>query len=196
MKRWTNCFEMEFEIMKKALDETLNSLLNQRILTVHYAAIDYFDDKPYWDHGKIHEVEHGVEFVIETKDVYRISWDDYENDYGVNIAKKESIIFWNEAVIWDVADRDEWQKLLNQEIIEIKTYWYEWNDKKTLQDVEFEFVNGRKVWFSASRYDSEEDQLLGGSDDISIIFDEPTAYKYRRGNYTDQQNLKIETYRK
>ena len=186
---------MEFE-MKKALDETLNALLTQKITAVHYAAIEYFDSTPYWDHGKIHEVEHGVEFVIETGDVYRISWDDYENNYGVNIAKKELISFWDEAVMWNVTEREEWKNLLNQEITEIKAYWHEWNDEETLQDVEFEFINGRKVWFSASSYDSEKDQLSGGSDDISIVFEEPTAYKYKRGNYTDEKNLKIETYRK
>lgn len=52
---------MQFEVMKNMLDETLNSLIGKKILTVQYAAIDYFDDKPYWDYGKIHEVEHGVD---------------------------------------------------------------------------------------------------------------------------------------
>ena len=182
--------------MKQMLDETLNSLLGQRILTVHYAAIDYFDDKPYWDHGKIHEVEHGVEFAIETGEIYRISWDDYENDYGVYIAKKELMSFWKEAVMWNVTEREEWKDLLNQEIKEIKTYWHEWNNEITLRDVEFEFSNAKKIWFSASSYDSKKDQLLGGSDDISIIFEEPIASKYKRGNYTDEKSVKIETYRK
>ena len=57
-----SCFlDMQFEVMKNMLDETLNSLIGKKILTVQYAAIDYFDDKPYWDYGKIHEVEHGVD---------------------------------------------------------------------------------------------------------------------------------------
>jgi hypothetical protein len=186
---------MEFEIMKKMLDETLNSLVGNRILTVHYAVIDYFDDKPYWDYGKIHEVEHGLEFTIENGEIYRISWDDYQNDYGINIAKKELLNFWNEAVIWNVTNREEWKKLINQEIKEIKTYWHECNNEVSLQDVEFEFSYNKKVWFSASRYDSKKNQLLGGSDDISIIFEEPTAYKYKRGNYTDSAGVKIETFK-
>lgn len=179
--------------MKNMLDETLNSLLGQRILTVQYAAIDYFDDQIYWDHGKIHEMEHGVEFITETNDIYRISWDDYENDYGVYIAKKEQLNFWDEAVMWNVNEREEWKYILKQEIKEIKTFWHEWNSEFSLQDVEFEFSN-KKIWFSASRYDSKKDQLLGGSDDISIIFEEPIAYKYKRGNYTDEKSVKIEVY--
>lgn len=178
------------------LDETLNSLLGQRISTIHYAAIDYFDDKYYWDYGKIHEIEHGVEFETETEEIYRISWDDYENDYGVYVAKKELMSFWNDAVMWNVTEREEWRDLLNQEIIEIKTYWHEWNNEVSLQDVEFGLSNNKKIWFSASRYDSEKDLLLGGSDDISIIFEEPIAYKYKRGNYTDEKSVKIKVYKK
>lgn len=137
------------------LDETLNSLIRQRIKNVQYATIDYFDDKPYWNFGKIHEVEHGVELTTESGEIYRISWDDYENDYGVYVAKKELILFWNEAVMWNVTEQKEWKDLLNQEIKEIKTYWHEWNNEFTLQDVEFEFTNGKKVWFIAARLDEK-----------------------------------------
>lgn len=187
---------MEFEITKNMLDKTLNSLIGKKILTVHYAAINYFDDKIYWDYGKIHEVEHGVEFTIESGDVYQISWDDYENDYGVNITRKEEIHFWNDAKIWNVTEREEWKNFLNQEIKQIKTFWHEWNNEISLQDVEFEFSNNKKVWFCASRYDDKTDELLGGSDDISIIFEEPIAYKYKIGNYTDEKTLKVEIYKK
>lgn len=169
------------------LDETLNSLIGKKISTVHYAAIDYFDDKFYWDHGKIHEVEHGVEFTTETDETFRISWDDYENDYGIYIARKEILSFWIDAVMWNVTEREEWKYLLSQEIKEIKTFWYKWNDEISLQDIEFEFLNNKKVWFSSSKYDSEKDKLLGGSDDITVIFEEPIAYKYKRGNYTDKK---------
>lgn len=85
--------------MIKMLDETLKSLIGKKILTVQYAAIEYFDDKPYWNHGKIHEIEHGVEFTIQNGDIYQISWDDYENDYGVNIVRKEILHFWNDVVM-------------------------------------------------------------------------------------------------
>ena len=177
------------------LDETLNALIGRKISSVHYAAIDYFDDKSYWDHGKIHEVEHGVEFILESGESIRISWDDYENGYGINIARKEALAFWDEAVIWNVTERDEWKNLLNREIKEIKTYWHEWNSQFSLQDVEFEFFKNQRVWFSASRYDAKKDQLRGGSDDISIIFEEPIAFKYKIANYTDEKNPKIEVYK-
>lgn len=196
MKRWTNYSDMEFEVMKKALDKTLESLLNQQIITVHYAAIDYFDNKIYWDQGKIHEIEHGVEFTTASGDVYQISWDDYENDYGVNVARKEILHFWNDAKVWNVTEREEWKDIINQEIREIKTFWHEWNNESSLQDIEFEFSNNKKVWFCASRYDDKKDELLGGSDDISIVFEEPTAFKYKTGNYSNDKNLKVENYKK
>lgn len=182
--------------MKKILDGTLNFLIGKNISSVHYAAIDYFDDKPYWNHGKIHEVEHGVELILETGESIRISWDDYENDYGIYIARKEHLRFWDDAVIWNVAEREEWKNLINQEIKEIRTYWHEWENEKSLQDVEFEFFNSKKVWFCSSGYDSKTDQLEGGRDDISIIFEEPLVFKYKRGNYTDEKNLEIEVYKK
>jgi hypothetical protein len=186
---------MEVEWISR-LNETLRYLIGQKISSVQYATIDYFDDKPCWDFGKIHQVEHGVEFTIESGEVYRISWDDYENDYGVYIAKKESMSFWEEVVMWNVAEREEWENLLNQEIIEIKTYWHEWNSEVTLQVVEFEFINGKKIWFIAARFDEKKDQLLTTSDDICIIFEEPITFKYKVGNYTNDKSLKIEIYKK
>lgn len=183
------------EITKKLLDETLNSLIGQKIESVQYAAIDYFDGKYYWDHDKIHEVEHGVEIAVSSGEIYRISWDDYKGDYGVYIAKKELKSFWNEAVMWNVTERNEWKEIIGKEIKEIKTYRHEWNNEASLQDVEFEFINGKKIWLSSSGYDTEKDQLLGGSDDISLIFEEPIACKYKRGNYSNEENIKIEIYK-
>jgi hypothetical protein len=177
------------------LNEVLKSLIGQKISSVQYAAIDYFDDKPYWDYGKIHEVEHGVEFTTESGEIYRISWDDYDNGYGVYVAKKELVNFWNEALMWNVTEREEWKESLNQEITEIKTYWHEWNNEVTLQDMEFEFINGKKIWFIAARFDQEKDLLLTTSDDISIIFEEPSAFKYKVGNYTDDNDFYIENYK-
>ena len=185
---------MKFEVTKKMLDDTLASLIGQSIVDIRYATIDYSDDTPYWDFGKIHEVEHGVEFTTETGEIYQISWHNYESDYGVTIAKKGLMSFWLQAVLWQVTEREEWRMIHKQSIKEIKTYWMGWNDKFSLQDVEFEFSNGIKIWFSASRYDSENDRLLGGSDDISIIFDEPGFFK--RGSYTDEKNVEIEVYKK
>lgn len=98
--------------------------------------------------------------------------------------------------MWNVTERVEWKNLLNQEIKEIKTFWHEWNNEIILQDVEFEFSNAKKVWFGASRYDAKKDRLLGGSDDVSIIFEEPIAYKYKTGNYTDEKSVRVQTYRK
>lgn len=65
-----------------------------------------------------------------------------------------------------------------------------------MQDVEFEFINGEKIWFIAAKFDEKKDQLLTTSDDISIIFEESIAYKYKVGNYTNDKSMKIKICKK
>ena len=65
-----------------------------------------------------------------------------------------------------------------------------------LQDIEFGFINGRKIWLSAATFDVKKNQIFTASDDILIIFEEPIAYKYKVGNYTSDENFYIESYKK
>lgn len=178
--------------MKNLLAETSKSLIGQKISSVSYAAIDYFDDKPYWDLGEVHEVEHGIEFVTNSNVIYQISWDDYPDGYGINLAKKSDVVFWQEAVIWDVTTQKYWQDVINRKITEIKFYWHNLSDLASLQDIEFAFDNNKSIWFSSSQFDREKKLLVGGSDDVSIVFSEPITYKYKIGNYTPEKDLQVE----
>jgi hypothetical protein len=174
---------------KEDFNKKITELVGNKIIRVYYSQINYPVNQPYWNdlRSEFDCLDFGLVIEFDDKLFYKIYWDDEYYQFGISCKKIENISDSKFSKIWDVSFNDKWKDLLNKKIIDIKVYWdiAQQNNENIEypQDLELVFDNDEHIYISASYYNREDDEFLGFSDEIVVIFDKDIANKYHIGPF-------------
>jgi hypothetical protein len=175
-------------------ENSVAEIIGRSISKVRYIEIDYQDQLPYWENEYFHNIDFGVELETENGNFFRIKWDSEFFQYEISLNKGTLKDKFSDGIfVWDVTRHAKWIPYINIKIVDVKIYWswvkVEGKRFDYPQDLEMIFANGEKIYFSASQYFEDRDELFGFSDEVTVIFHEEVAKRYKVGLYSSKKNL-------
>ncbi len=186
---------MDVDAEKIRFHEQVKALVGRKFKRVRYATIDYFDGKPYWNHGDFHNAELGIELTTDSDEVFNVSWDWKFYSYGLVVRRAKDEELWKEDVVmWDVTLEPHWSLFIGKELIQVTVYWRTTGDEESRspnypQDFEFIFTSGHKLWLLAACCDESTKELFGMGDEVTTVFDEDVLRRNNFGAYTPKKEL-------
>jgi hypothetical protein len=174
--------------MQLDFEQQARRLCGERIVRVRYSEIDYGDGKPGWRHHFGDVLDFGLELETSTGRIFHVIWDGRFFAYGLSLQEGDLAKHVTSAAVWDVTEESRWAQVINQAVRDVAVYWSEVETDASVtcypQDIALIFESGARVILSASQYLEDTDQPFGMSDEVTVIFDEENAKRYRVGNYT------------